>query len=161
MSESNGLSPKFDLEHDARGQLVLVDEHGTRHVGVEPVRSFPTSDPDHWVSICDAAGREIVTVRDLAELTPRVRGILEADLARREFVPLITRILSMPADAEPTEWSVETDRGVTRLLLNSGDDVRRLGPHRASIIDAQGIHYQISDLRQLDAFSRRVMERYL
>jgi hypothetical protein len=140
---------------------VLVDAHGQPHAGVEPVRGFPISDPDHWISICDAQGCELVSVKDLATLTPAVREFLERDLARREFIPLIRRVVGIPADTEPTEWEVETDRGRTRFLLNSADDVRRLGPNRGLVIDTQGIRYLIEDMRQLDAASRRILERYL
>ena len=103
----------------------------------------------------------MVVVRDLAAIAPAMREVLEKDLARREFVPSIRRILSVPADTEPTEWEVETDRGPTRFWVNSGDDVRRLGPQRALVIDAQGIRYLVDDLRELDARSRWVLERYL
>ncbi|HEY2893827.1 MAG TPA: DUF1854 domain-containing protein, partial [Pirellulales bacterium] len=71
------------------------------------------------------------------------------------------RILRVPVDAEPTQWEVETDRGPTRFVLNSNDDVRRLGPHRALVIDSHGIRYLIDDVRQLDHLSRRIIERYL
>ncbi len=153
--------PPFDLHEDAWGRLVLVDHEGVSHAPVEPVRGFPISDPDHWISICDSEGRELIVVRDLAALAPATRAVLEKDLARREFVPLIRRILRVPADTEPSEWEVETDRGCTRFLLNSGDDVRRLGPHRAQIIDSQGIRYLVDDVRQLDARSRRIIENLL
>ncbi len=106
-------------------------------------------------------GRELAVISDLATLDEPAREALESDLARREFVPQVRRILSVPVDSEPTEWEVETDRGRTRFLLNSGDDVRRLGPHRALIVDAQGIRYLIDDTRALDALSRRIVERYL
>ena len=158
---SNGVSPRFQLEHDAAGQLVLIDEHGVRHAGVGPVRSFPISEPDHWISICDSNGRELAVVQDLNTLPPAVRTILEQDLAKREFVPLIRRIVSMPVDSEPTEWEVDTDRGLTRFELATADDVRRLGPQRALVIDARGIRYLIEDIRSLDALGRRVLERYL
>ncbi len=160
-NDQNGEAHNFSLEHDAWGTLVLVDAKGLRHEPVEPVRGFPISDPDRWISICDAQGRELVWVEDIRALSPETRAVLEHDLARREFVPLIRRILSVPADAEPTEWEVETDRGCARFVLNSVDDVRRLGPHRGLVIDAQGIRYLIDDARQLDPLSRRILERYL
>ena len=53
-------STNFGLSYDAWGRLVLIDAEGCRHVGVEPVRSYPLSDPSHWVSICDPNGREIL-----------------------------------------------------------------------------------------------------
>ena len=152
---------EVELQHDAWGRLVLIDAQGQRHEGVEPVRDFPISDPEHWISICDAEGRELVSVKDASTLSPSVREFLERDLARREFVPLIGRIIGVPAETEPTEWEVETDRGRTRFLLNSADDVRRLGPYRALVIDTQGIRYLIEDTRQLDPASRRILDRYL
>jgi hypothetical protein len=151
----------FSLSHDAWGRMVLVDAQGVRHIGVEPVRAFPISDPDHWVSICDAEGRELVCVEDLAKLEPALRQMLVEDLARHEFVPVIQTILGVSADADPSHWEVETDRGRTSFLLNSEDDIRRLGPHKALVIDAQGIRFLIPDIRKLDASSRRLLERYL
>jgi len=56
---------------------------------------------------------------------------------------------------------VDTDRGPTRFVLKTEDDVRRLGPYRALIIDAQGVRYLIPDTRDLDAYGRRAVERYL
>ncbi len=122
----------FVLSHDAFGRLNLVGADGVRHEAVEPVRGFPISDPDRWISICDAEGRELAFVDDLNALPTELRGVLERDLARREFVPLIRRILSVPTDTEPTQWEVETDRGTTRFMLNTSDDVRRLTGSRAS-----------------------------
>jgi hypothetical protein len=153
--------PPFGLLHDAWGQLVLIDAEGKRHEGVVPIRGFPISDPEHWVSICDSAGRELVCIDKLSNLAPQVRSVLDEDLARREFVPVIRRILKTTGDTEPCEWDVETDRGPTRFVLNSEDDVRRLGPYSGMIIDSHGIRYLISDMRTLDAASRRIVETYL
>jgi len=161
MSETDGKMADFGLEHDAWGRLVLIDAQGVRHVGVEPVRGFPISDPDRWIAICDSEGRELVSVEDTALLAGEVRRVLEQDLARREFVPLVRRILNEPPDAEPTTWEIETDRGNTRLVLNSPEDVRRLGAHRALVIDSHGIRYLIADVGQLDPASRRILERYI
>ena len=100
-------------------------------------------------------------VEDLATLPAAVRQVLEDDLARREFVPHIRRIVKVSTDVEPSEWEVETDRGPTRFLLNSGDDIRRLSPDERVVIDVHGTRYLIEDTRQLDAHSRRVLELYL
>jgi hypothetical protein len=161
MNPENGQPGKFELKHDPAGQLELVDERGLKHEQVVPVRGFPITDPDHFISICDSEGRELLVIEDLAALPPETRQVLEQDLARREFVPIVRRILGVPADTEPTEWEVETDRGPTRFVVNSDDDVRRLGAFRALVIDAQGIRYLIDDTRQLDTASRRILDRYL
>ena len=151
----------FGLNHDSWGRLVLIDSTGRRHIGVEPVRAFPISEPQNWISIVDSDGRELVLVDDINQLAPAVRQLLEEDLARREFVPHIRRIIKVSTDAEPAEWNVETDRGPTRFLLNSADDIRRLSPSSALLIDVHGTRYLIEDIGQLDAASRRVLERYI
>jgi len=153
--------PGFGLYHDEWGQLVLIDAEGIRHVGVTPVHMFPFSAPDQWLSITDASGREIVCVENPGELSPGVREVLEADLARREFVPVIHRIIRVSSILEPCEWLVETDRGRTTFVLKAEDDVRRLGPNQALILDSSGVRYLIADIESLNAASRRVLERYV
>lgn len=151
----------FDLQQDAWGHLVLIDAEGKRHERVAPVRGFPLSDPGKWVSICDASGRELLCISDLAQLAPHVRQVLEDDLSRREFMPVITRIVKASGDTEPCEWDVETDRGPTRFVINSEDDVRRIGPQSGMVVDSHGIRYLIANVDSLDAASRRVVQAYL
>ncbi len=140
--------------------MALVDATGIRHAPVVPVRCFPISDSDRWIAICNSEGRELAIVEDPSALSPEMQKLLDRELSRREFVPVIHRILSVPPDAEPTQWEVETDRGITRFVLTSDDDVRRLGPSRALVIDSRGIRYLIPNIEQLDATSRRILERY-
>jgi hypothetical protein len=151
----------FDLFADAWGRLVLVDAKGLRHEGVEPVRAFPMTFPGQWVSIVDENGHELILVEDLAALPEAIRKILEQELARREFVPVIRAILSVSGDSSPSEWRVDTDRGPTTFSLDSDEGIRRLSPSRIVITDARGTRFQVPDIRALDAASRRRLERYL
>ena len=150
-----------DLSRDAWGRLVLVDAAGETHVGVHPIRAFPFTDPERWVMLCDSQGKELACLRDPAELPAPLQQVLREEIARREFVPTIVEIRHVSGISEPCEWDVVTDRGGTVFVLNSEDDVRRLGPHRALITDAQGVRYHIPDARQLNAAGRKVIERYL
>lgn len=151
----------FSLIKDGQGQLTLLDATGQRHENVDPIRAFPISDPEHWISLCDPNGREIVQVRDLHELSAEQRELLLSELTRREFVPVIRRIESISSLAEPCEWFVETDRGPTSFVLNSDEHVRKLGQDRALILDSHGLRYLVPDAKQLDAHSRRLLSRYL
>jgi len=155
------MDVSFALRHDPWGRLVLTDGEGVEHPGVVPVRAFPISDPQGWVVVCDAEGRELVCIADLAGLPTDARTLLTEELARREFIPEIRRVLRVSSYLEPAEWEVETDRGRTSFVLKSEDDVRRLGPYRAMILDAQGIRYLVPDTRDLDAYGRRAVDRYL
>lgn len=150
----------FQLHRDAFERLVLTDADGRKLVGVEPIRAFPISSPQEWLSIIDAEGHEVLCIREFDQLPADIRKILEEELSCREFVPIIQRIASVTADVDPSEWHVETNRGLTSFLLDSEDDVRRLGPNKALVVDTHGIHYLIPDTRALDYASRRILDRY-
>lgn len=151
----------FGLSQDAWGRLVLIDADGKRHVGVEPVRAFPLTDPGLWISLCDPNGREIVSIESLENLSPSTRQIIEDELALREFTPIIKRIVRLSGEISPSDWDVETDRGATRFTLDSEDDVRRISAHRVLITDSRKLRYQVPDIRLLDVSSRRILERFL
>src|SRR3954454_12408753 len=149
------------LEHDAFGKLVLVDGDGTRHVGITVVRAFPISDPQHGLSLLSAEGRELAWIEDVAQLPEAIRNTLATELAHREFLPQIRRIVRVSLQTEPCEWDVETDRGATQFVLKSEEDVRRLDELRAMVTDAHGIRYLIPNTNSLDRHSRWILERYL
>ena len=151
----------FTLERDNRGHLMLIDAQGERYPDAAPVRAFPLSDPQHAISICDQNGKEIVYIDSLDELEPATRAIVEESLAKREFVPVILKILAMPPRTEPALWQVETDRGVTSFEVESEDSIYRREPRQVSIVDVRGIRYLIPDTKKLDQKSQRVLERFL
>ena len=151
----------FGLSRDTWGQLVLTDADGRRYEGVVPVRAFPITDPAHHLSICDSRGNELAFCEDMAKLPADVCELIEADLARRDFIPEINRIVRISPGLAPTQWTVETDRGTTTFVVDSEENVRRLGRQQATITDTHRIRYLIRDLRSLDAASRRMLERFL
>ena len=53
------------LQHDPWGQLLMETDDGQKFSAVVPVRAFPVSDPDHWISICDGHGQEILSIDDI------------------------------------------------------------------------------------------------
>ncbi len=159
---TNGAVPvTLALQRNGHGRLVFTDDQGRQHVGVEPIRAFPLSAPREGVALCDDAGRELLWIARLDDLAHGPRLLLEEELAQREFVPILQRVVRISAPSEPSEWVVETDRGRTRFILNSEDDVHCLDGSRAIVKDAQGLRYLIPNLRQLDPGSRRLLERFL
>lgn len=151
----------FCVHRDAFGRLVCTLADGTAHEGVEPVRSFPVSEPGWGIALVAASGAELVWIPALAALPESLRLLLEEELAQREFVPVIRRILSVSGIATPCEWAVETDRGTTQFMLRGEEDIRRLTPHTLLIVDTHGIRFLIRDVKALDKGSRRLLERFL
>ena len=87
--------------------------------------------------------------------------MIEEELALREFIPIIQRIVNVSDDSFPSDWQVTTDRGPVRFTVENEEDVRRLGPNRVMITDARRLRYQVPEIGSLDAYSRRLLERFL
>ncbi len=149
----------LQFDRDDWGRLVLTLGDGQTHVGIEPVRCFPLSDPEKSIALLDPEGHELLTLSSLDSLNPTARTVLESELSSRDFVPVIKRVISASNPTPPCQWSVETDRGTTRFQLESEDDIRKLGPHRVMIADSNGIRYTIPDTRQLDTATQRIIQR--
>lgn len=152
---------KVCFDTDAFGRLNLRLPDGTAHTGVVPVRAFPSSDPSHWVSLCDCNGREIALLESLDLLSSEARQILQAELARREFQPVIERIVEVRSGPANIEWRVITDRGETVFTTAGEDSVRQGADGAVAITDTHGIRYRILDERNLDPATRRYLRRYL
>jgi len=151
----------FQLHLDEAGRLVLAFADGTRHVGALPVRAFPLSDPERWIALVDGNGHELVTIDDLAKLPAEARQLVQRELHGREFLPRIERVVRVQDAKEPEIWDVITDRGPVQFLLGDSDDIRRLGPHRAILLDVHGGRYYIADSQRLDPRSQQILARYL
>jgi hypothetical protein len=149
------------LARDEWGQLVLASPGSGHPAVVTPLPLFPISDPGHWISLRGLDGAELACIEDPKSLSKESREQLQNELARREFVPVIARIIRVSGQMEPSEWTVETDRGTTSFVLESEEDVRRIGESQIMIVDAHGTRYQIPDVNAVDAKSRRIIEWYV
>ena len=151
----------FQLARDAYGRLVLTSENGERHEGVTPVRAFPIAAPDEGISLISAEGHEVAWADRVADLPPAARALVEDELASREFVPEIDRIIAVSSFACPSTWQVSTSRGACELLLKGEEDIRRLAGRALLIASGQGLNFLIRDAGALDRSSRKLLERFL
>jgi len=165
----NKLSQKTDvmsyqkphqLERDALGRLVLVDAAGTRHVGVYPVRAFPITAPNAGISIMDQSGKELCWFADIVSIPESELGLLEEEMAAREFMPVIERITKVSTFATPSIWDIETDKGPTRIRLKGEEDIRRIAGNTLLIADSNGLQFLIKDSTQLDKLSKKLLDRF-
>jgi len=152
---------QLKLLRGADGALQAVEAGGRHFEGLTPIRLFPLTDPNCWISLVDRRGAEVVTIARPSELDPASAELLTEELRTREFVPQVDHILWVSGNSEPSQWRVATDRGVTEFVLNDEKDIRRLGAHGVLIVDAHGIRYLIPDDRLLDRQSRRTIEWYI
>ncbi len=148
------------LGRDAQGHLVATDRAGRAEVPVLPVRCFPLTDPEHLVCLLDRRGHEFACLSDLAVLSAEARRLVLDELALREFVPVIERVVTVRVSPSRSEWHVETDRGRARFVLDNEENVRSLGAGRFVITDTHGMRYLIQAMDRLDAGSQRLLKRF-
>jgi hypothetical protein len=148
------------LQRDAFGHLCL-ELDGTLHQGVVPVRAFPIAAPRHGISLVSREGHELVWIDDLTSTAADSRALIEAELATREFIPVIHQLQRVSSFATPSTWFVATDRGDTSFVLRGEEDIRQLGNGRLLIADSHGIQFLVEDMAVLDRHSRKLLDRFL
>lgn len=144
------------------GKLVFTNAAAERFEGVVPVRAFPVQSPDDGIALVDRDGHELVWIDALTAVGEPARTLIADELASREFMPEIQRIVSVTSFSTPCTWAVETNRGSTQFVLRGDEDIRRIGTHNSLLIaDSHGIQYLIRDQLALDPHSKKLLDRFL
>ena len=152
---------KFELARNSFGRLVLTTAEGAIHEGVSPVRAFPVQAPDDGIALVSGDGKEVAWIDRIEDLPAETGALVREELGGREFMPEISRIVSVTSFATPCTWTVETDRGDTEFVLRGEEDIRRLTVDTLLISDIHGIHYLVRDVRELDKNSKKILDRFL
>ena len=100
-------------------------------------------------------------IERLEDLPPAVAALIREELAGREFMPEIARILDVTSFATPCTWTVDTNRGQTEFVLRGEEDIRRVGATSLLVSDTHGIHFLIRDQYGLDKHSKKILDRFL
>ena len=151
---------RHTLERDTLGRLILIDASGVRHVGVYPVRAFPITAPGAGISIMDQSGKELCWFDAVSAIPGLELGLIEEEMAAREFMPVIEKITKVSTFATPSIWDIETDRGPTRIRLKGEEDIRRIAGNTLLIADSNGLQFLIKDSTQLDKVSKKLLDRF-
>lgn len=152
---------KGRLSRDPHGRLVYTDAQGQVVVGVQAVRAFPIEAPLEGLSLVGPDGHELEWVDHWGQLDLPTRQLLEDELAQREFMPTIERLVGVSTFSTPSTWTVDTDRGRTDFILKGEEDIRRLRDGGLLITDNHGLVFRVIDLKALDRATRRLLDRFL
>jgi hypothetical protein len=148
------------LERDSLGRLIFIDAGGNHHLSVYPVRAFPITAPGVGISIMDQSGKELCWFDSVSTIPPAELGLIEEEIAAREFMPVIEKITRVSTFATPSIWDIETDRGPTRIRLKGEEDIRRIADNTLLIADSNGLQFLIKDSTQLDKVSKKLLDRF-
>ena len=150
----------FELSRNVFGRLMCSID-GTMYEDIVPLRAFPISAVDDGLSLVAKSGQELVWIKCLADLPVPTRLMLEKELASREFMPAIESIQRVSSFTAPSTWYVKTDRGETSFTLKGEENIRRVLSTSLLITDSHGVQFLIRDTGALDAFSRKILDRFL
>jgi hypothetical protein len=149
----------FELTRNAFGKLIFTSGNET-HENIIPVRAFPLQTPNGNISLVNADGHEVAWVNQLTDVPEQTRNLILEELAGRELIPEIQRIVSVSSFSTPCTWTVQTDRGDTSFVLRAEEDIRRVG-ESLLVLDNHGIHFLIRQPAKLDKHGRKILDRFL
>ena len=141
-------------------RLTLQDDRSWIKVSVS--RAFPLSDPEHYIGFLDGGGKDVGMLHDPDQLDPESRKVVEEELEKRYFVPLVERVSSVKEEFGTIYWTVDTDRGTKEIVVrNLRDNIQELAQGRVIITDADGNRYEFPDINKLDNKSLGIIMRNL
>ena len=123
------------------------------YVRVQIARAFPLSQPDRYIGFRDAQDKDIGLLIAPDGLDPESRRILDEEMERRYFLPVILRVNQIKDEFGAIFFNVDTDKGPRTFYLRQlRESVYRLpGTDRVLITDTDGNRYDIPDVTRLDA----------
>ncbi len=150
--------------------LTLKNENGETETfeRVVPVRAFPLSDPDEFISIKEPEskekgnGAEIGFIRALSDFDSETVALLNEELSRRYFIPAITKIYSSKEKLGYRYFDAETTAGrISLTVVNATSNIRTLEDESVLITDLDGNCFTIPDPSKLDKASLKKIEIFL
>lgn len=146
--------------HGALLRLTIDDDRSCLKTQV--FRAFPLTDPKRYYSIRDGEGKELGMVREPSELDAENRKLVEEELDRRYFVPVIQRVVSITERFGTVEWDVDTDRGHVRFTTRDlRENLIRPSRGRYIMTSVDGNRFDVPDIKAMDAQSREWLRRHL
>ncbi len=156
------LDPKRIRVYRVAGvtRMTLEDDRSWSKIAV--ARAFPLSDPDHYLGFLDGGGKDIGMLHDPDELDHESRQVIEEELEKRYFVPVIERVINVREEFGTVYWTVETDRGEKEIVVrNLRDNLQELSPTRVIVTDADGNRFEFPDTTKLEGKSLSLVMRSL
>ena len=166
------LTPKNAVFSKNAGGLISLtlkndgkEEHFERIV---PVRAFPVTDPDAYISIREpdtregGKGAEIGMIAALSDFDDETGELLTKELEKRYFTPVIEKIYNVKEKFGYLYFDVLTSSGKVSFVMNNpSSNIRVLEDKRSLIYDIDGNCFEIPEMEKLDKASFKKIEVYL
>lgn len=144
------------------GVTRLTWENERSWIKVSVARAFPLSDPGHYIGFIDGAGKDVGLIHEPDHLDADSRHVLEEELEKRYFVPVVERVLTVKEEFGTIYWKVMTDRGEKEVVVRSlKENLQELSSSRVIITDVDGNRFEFPDIHKLDGKSMSIIMRNL
>lgn len=154
-----------DMARFTRKDITLVDVElfdGRKFENLEPRRLFPLSGLEKYITLLDEEGVEKAIIRDMRNLPPADREIIESCLREYYLIPKVSQINDCKEKYGVLSIDVETDRGHAVIeIRNILHGLKLLYGTRVLLRDSNDNRYEIPDLTQLDKHSRQLIDSFL
>ena len=131
---------------------------GEKFTELELHRMFPITGLTKYIALLDKEGNEIAVIRNIDDLLPESKKVVENCLTEYYMIPRITRFIKMSEKFKIWMWTAETDKGIcTFEIRNHITAIKPLYDGRVLIKDANDNRYEIPDVNKLDKKSLRMI----
>ena len=125
-------------------------------------RAFPYDNAEDFISVTDKEGKEYGLIRSLSDFDGAGRDIIERELGRKYYTPVIKKIKSVKERFGYSYWEVETETGSASFAMHDTfRNTAKISEERVILTDVDGNRYEIKDVLALDRKSYRKIELYL
>lgn len=132
--------------------------NGEKFTELELHRMFPITGLDKYISLLDSSGNEVAVIRNINDLMPESKAVVERCLTEYYMMPRITRFIRMSEKFKIWMWTAETDKGIcTFEIRNHLTAIKPLYDGRVLIKDANDNRYEIPDVSKLDKKSIKMI----
>lgn len=131
---------------------------GEKFYELELHRMFPITGLTKYIALMDSEGNEIAVIRDINDLMPESKVVVENCLKEYYMMPRITKFIKMSERFKIWMWTAETDKGIcTFEIRNHLTAIKPLYDGRVLIKDANDNRYEIPDVNLLDKHSKKLI----
>lgn len=125
--------------------------------------AFPFDAPHEYISVLDKDNKEIGMIRALSALKRETQEVLKAELSRKYYAPIITKILSVKERYGFSYWQVllSDNRSFSFTVQDTYRSILRVTYQHLFIIDVDGNRFEIPNVEALDRASYKKIELYL
>lgn len=147
------------------GGFVSLEYDGITYDRVGIYRTFPFTDPDHYLSIreSDEKAKEIGVIMDLRKDIKEAEVLMLLEqMELRYFTPVIERIIDIKEEYGYGYLHVNTSHGQCKFTIQmSGSSVVHLSEERILITDLDGNRYEIPNINKLTPAELKKLDLFI